>query len=328
VQPLTASDFEGCGKIAQIDYVIKYTELCVLISKVLRELFGLNVPITQRRQALNRADEALANWCLKLPASLQLGSSDIDVWSASLHLTYNNFLILLHRPHPKAPREQQDHGLNDADICSSAAATIMSIFEDLRKNDQIKMLWLSDVNALFTAMVQVSVELRFRNPVLAINALRRFDSGLLSLKHLADYWINAESILRLFEESSHIQHGLRLKDPAKEVENGEERQDGGPMQGVEELENSQQPQSLGFGQSDLDILAAAATSGETTTMLPGSTNPDMTSSWRHLFPFYDESQDDEARKLNMRSLENEWRDIYWQEPGICDSFGDRFWGVS
>jgi transcriptional regulatory protein AMDR len=74
----------------------------------------------------------------------------------------------------------------------------------------IKYVWISDINALFTAMVQVSVELRFSNPVLAINALRRFDSSLVSLRKLAEYWINAESILRIFEKSSHLQHGICL----------------------------------------------------------------------------------------------------------------------
>ena len=73
----------------------------------------------------------------------------------------------------------------------------------------IKYLWISDTNAIFTAMVQVSMELRFSNPVLAINALRRFDFSLFSLRKLAEYWIYAESILRIFEESSHVQHGIR-----------------------------------------------------------------------------------------------------------------------
>lgn len=303
VKELIASDFQGCEKRAQVDYVIKFTELCVLISRVLRERFGLKVTPEKRRQALESADKALANWCLTLPPALQLGSSEFDVWPASLHLTYNNFLILLHRPRPKTPREKQDHGLNDADICSAAAITIMSIFEDLCKHDQIKMLWHSDVNALFTAMVQVSVELRFRNPVLAINALRRFDSGLKSLEYLADYWINAGSILRLFKESSHIQHGLRLKDPIKAAESYAESEVEISMQRVEEVQDTRH-HSWGYRQSDLDIIAAAAS--RNTTMLPESANTNVMDGW---------------------SMDNEWREIYWQEPGICDSLGEGFWGL-
>lgn len=303
VKTLTASDFQGCGERAQVDYVIQYTKLCVLISRVLRERFGLKVTPMQRREALENADEALANWCLMLPLSLQLGASMFNVWSSSLHLTYNNLLILLHRPRPKTPLENQDHGLNDADICSASAVTITGIFEDLRKHNKISVLWYSDVNALFTAMVQISVELRFRNPVLAINALRRFDSGLSSLQCLAEYWINAESIFRLFQESSHIQHFLRLKGPNKVVESIRERQVEMPLQRVEDFETAQQP-SWEYGQSDLDILAAAAASGDT-TMVQTHTNVDITNAW---------------------SMDDEWREIYWQEPGICDSLGDGFWG--
>lgn len=299
MQALTPSDFQGCGDRAQVDYVIRYTEFCVLVSRVIRERFGLNVTPSRRREALERADEALANWCMALPVSLQLSSSEFNFFSASLHLTYNNILILLHRPRPKTPREKQDHGINDSDICNAAAVTIMSIFEDLRKHDGIKRLWHSDVNALFTAMVQISVELRFRNPVLAINALRRFDSGLASLESLANYWINADSILRLFKESSHIQHDLRLKGPKSTVEATERRTEI-PEQ-IEVYKNTR-PLPGEYGHSDLDILAAAATAGNTSTLSDVN--------------FVDMSMDDE------------WREIYWQEPGICDFLGDGFWGIT
>jgi len=44
-------------------------------------------------------------------------------------------------------------------------------------------------------MNQVSVELSFSNPILAINTLRRFDSAHLSLRELAQFSVNPESIL-------------------------------------------------------------------------------------------------------------------------------------
>jgi transcriptional regulatory protein AMDR len=329
VQALKASDFEGCGPNVQIDYVMKRTELCILISKVLRERFGLRVSQEDRMAALMNADESLANWCLTLPQPLQMASSEMTLWSASLHLTYNNFLILLHRPHPKSYSQPQDYGPNDSDICSVSAITIANIFEDLRTKERIKYLWISDINALFTAMLQVSVELRFSNPILAINALRRFDSTLLSLRELAEYWVNADSILRIFEESSHIQHGIRL---GKEIRNPELSPH---MEGTKETNAStvgEEQASVSLGaernqeKSDLDILAEAAhassdqggaatqdTQGDA-SLLPG------------LFPSNDYLSEDFLPPTDISSLGNEWREIYWQEPGISESFGDGFWG--
>lgn len=180
-----------------------------MISYIIRERFGLTVSMERRKAILPEADEALANWSLCLPDSLRLRGS-MDSWSAMLHLTYNNFLILLHRPHPRASAYSEDYGPHDAEICSAAAGVITSIFEELRQKDCIKYLWCSGVYTLFTAMIQVRVELRFSNPVLAINALRRFDSTLSSLRSLAGYWFSAETILRLFENSKKLQQDLRL----------------------------------------------------------------------------------------------------------------------
>lgn len=104
MSPLTISDFEGCGPRVQSDYVIHFTELSVMISYIVRSRFGLRVSAERRKAVLLEADEALANWSLKLPDKLRLRASDMDPWSAMLHLTYNNFLILLHRPHPPSIR--------------------------------------------------------------------------------------------------------------------------------------------------------------------------------------------------------------------------------
>jgi hypothetical protein len=56
----------------------------------------------------------------------------------------------------------------------------------------------------------------------------------------------------------------------------------------------------------------------------------MASGWEETVPQTDlvsqdifMSQDDME---NIISLDNEWREIYWQEPGIFESFGDGLWG--
>lgn len=326
VKPLTISDFHGCGPNVQIDYVIKQTELCILISKILRDRFGLLVSREERKAALGKADEELANWCLMLPESLQMRFPEMNMWSSSLHLTYSNFLILLHRPHPQADKGSEDYGPNDSDICGTAANTITNIFESLRSRGMIKYLWMSDINALFTAMVQVSVELRFSNPVLAINALRRFDSSLLSLRNLAKYWINAESILRIFEESSHIQHGIRL---GRRLYDSDALRNENLLQTASMAEsnpsNNRISQPHQDSPSDLDLLAAVAhaTSDSTSTM--NMDNQHDRNAWRSLFPTNDSTPESFLLSADI-PFDSEWREIYWQEPGISGSFGDGIWG--
>jgi len=332
-----------------IDFVIKYTELCLLISKVLKERFGLKVSQEQRNAALGKADEALANWCLSLPSNLQMRSADSSLWSATLHLSYNNFLVLLHRPHPKATRRLDYYGPNDGDICSAAANTVATIFEELREKDSIKYLWISDVNALFTAMIQVSVELRFSNPVLAINALRRFDSSLNSLRKLAEYWINAESILRIFEESSQIQHVVRLGQHGKTL--------GKPNQSAQHQSPSRSSSRTGReateiesalndtnklhivpdagmipnwaleSRSDLDVLAAAANAASSFPDFQQQQNQAQNDENDLTRFIADESQVSNQLTISpgIIQIDDEWRQIYWQEPGISGSFGDGVW---
>src|SRR4051794_40213882 len=108
VSPLTPADFENCGPHVQAEYVIHFTELCTMISYLIRDRFGLRASEERRKAVLQEADSSLATWSLKLPDTLRLRASDMDPWSAMLHLTYNNFLILLHRPHPRASAYSDD----------------------------------------------------------------------------------------------------------------------------------------------------------------------------------------------------------------------------
>lgn len=188
--------------------MIHLTTLCTSISSIIRERFGLHVSAERRKLALLQADKALAHWSSMLPPHLCM-TSDVenspDCWAAKLHLVYHNLLILLHRPHPRA----DDYGPHDAEICIAAAGVIVATMEDLRQKDRLKYLWVSSVNAMFTAMIQVRVELCFSNALLAMNALGRFNSAATSLKVLGEYWIIAETLTRVFMNSKRLQRDLQ-----------------------------------------------------------------------------------------------------------------------
>lgn len=335
-----------------------------MISYILRERFGLRVDAERRKAILPKADEALANWSLGLPDSLRLRSSDIDSSSAMLHLTYNNFLILLHRPHPKASAYTEDYGPHDAEICSAAAGVITSIIEELRQQNGIRYLWCSGVFTVFTAMIQVRVELRFSNPVLAINGLRRFDSTLHSLRELADYWSSAETILRLFENSKRLQQDLRVvhnevtekfEEPRKQSEPQQRAPTTTTTSSVSRAEIpppsmssqsiiSQQPlnsvPTTGSGMlarpGGNDVWASEppprldgdtftrATDISSVQQVAGIDPPREYLDWRQLFPFTDPGNPGPMSVEGFPDMEDEWRQLYW-EPQMTDLFQEGIW---
>ncbi|KAL6231621.1 hypothetical protein BDW75DRAFT_219728 [Aspergillus navahoensis] len=367
VSPLTVSDFEGCGVRVQAEFVIHFSELCTMISYIVRERFGLRISAERRKAALLEADEALANWSLRLPDRLRLRASDMDPWSAMLHLNYNNFLILLHRPHPKASAYSDDYGPHDAEICSAAAGVIASIFEELRMHDRLKLLWYSGVHTLFTAMIQVRVELRFSNPVLAINALRRFDSASYSLRELAQYWSHASTILRLFEESRRLQEDLQTttsEGPRRfsnnSTDNSITRQKNTsdirhlaimnsdttppnaaslPLQPNSQLSyDVPTPDSTSHQNSHSQPTLSPHTHTHTTqpfdTWIPSNNLTPMDTvdnsrellDWRQLFSFTDlEGPVLPSIMEGITELEDEWRQIYWQETPMSDLLQDGGW---
>lgn len=327
-----------------------------MISCFVRERFGLRVSAERRKAVLLEADEALANWSLKLPDSLRFRTSDMDSWSAMLHLTYNNFLILLHRPHPRAAAYSDDYGPHDAEICSAAAGVISSIFEELRLHDRLKFLWFSAVHTLFTAMIQVRVELRFSNPVLAINGLRRFDSTSDSMRGLAEYWTHASTILSLFEDSKRLRSDLRAgtSERPKQFSDAQDRiktrntpsssapipmrtpQTEAPSFDVPTPESAQpQPSTVDQAQLGSWMPTPPQPNPLTFDRDEGLSNdvssveqmdqPREFSDWRQLFSFTDPDEPVPMDVEGLTELEGEWRQIYWQETPMSDLLQDGGW---
>ena len=88
---------------------------------------------------------------------------------------------------------------------------MIGLFETVVSRNELRFMNVFAVDALFTTLIQLSAEIRVSNPILSAYAKRRFDSALDALRLLAEYWLNAESILRLFEDSSErMQQELRI----------------------------------------------------------------------------------------------------------------------
>lgn len=211
VKRLQASDFQHCGTRVQVDHCLQQTDLCIIISRGMKGQFYLsrNPGLLARREMMQETEQELAGWLLQQ----HLSGPQSAVSGASLQLLFNTALVLFNRSQPVEnsnnvdPQQQQD----DNNTCSSAAMEIQHIFQQLCERDQLSNLWVFSVNCLFTALIQLSVQVKTSNPVVAISALRRYESALSAMRQLAEYWPNAVSVLHFFESFV----GLGLQDIQK-----------------------------------------------------------------------------------------------------------------
>lgn len=220
--------FEGIPR-AEVDFVIHHSRLCAIVSQAMRARWTLRGTTGSRIQATRDADGALARFTLQLPPGLQLSSpTPSNTWQSTLHLTYNNFLILLHRPAPKySDRDQVSEACSDLSICGGAALAISSIFETLLHGGTLSTLWLYGVHALFTAMIHVGNDLGSPNPLVSAKAQQTFGSLAAALRELAHQWRFALGLLRLFEQrasrmKSELSTALSPADTTQQIslENG------------------------------------------------------------------------------------------------------------
>lgn len=199
VAPLEEHHFQGSTS-PEFEFTISQTRLCLIFSKAMRKRVALRSTPTDRAAATAEADAALATLITQLPEKLHNPKPDPDPWQAIFHLTYNNFLILLHRPSPSQDLECPSPTADtDLSICCDAAITICSIFESLRKRNLLNRLWIPSIHVLFTALVHVSDQMHSANPLIVAKSKRLYDSLILTLHALKGQWLYAQSLLALFE---------------------------------------------------------------------------------------------------------------------------------
>ena len=178
---------------------------------------------------------------------------------------------------------------------------MIGLFETVWRRKELAYFNVFAVTALFTGMIQLSAEMRVSNPILAANAMRRFDTALEVLRSLAEYWLNAEIILRLFEESSErLQNDLRIG------------------KATQKLSHHPSSNSLNDGvfhgsqHSGLDIAYATSSSLETAGLPTG-----LAPSWQRLFPQHDTASVTTAAG-NESAMENmDWNHLYWDNSGFA-----------
>lgn len=321
VQRLQPSDFRDCGPRVRAEYVMHASELCVIISEALRQRFRLRATAEDRQDMLRRTDEDLATWALRLPTSLQLHLGPrLDLWAANLQLVYNTALILLHRTrsyHASSSSRAQQQG-EDSDICKTAAGVVQDLFQCLCERNETKFLWTSSINCLFTALIELSAEVRLSNPVLAISALRRYDSALFSLRELARFWPNAQTVLHFFENSVKLQEKPESVSATNNAPVAAEE-----ISKPSESNVSQGPANVAVDEASEDTQAREAAPAETgvdrslNTELPDTSLENGTQNESRSM-----DQAVETRNYAQEEFESwsDWRHAYWQQPEFESEF--------
>ncbi|RBR22410.1 uncharacterized protein FIESC28_04504 [Fusarium coffeatum] len=260
---LDESHFQGIPN-GNSAFAIEHTKLCIIFSRAMRKRVALRATEADRAAATKQADEELAEFITQLPQRLQLPHSEPSSWQAILHLSYNNFLILLHRPPPhQDPSQFSADSATDRSICSDAVVAINSIFESLRSRNTLCDLWLPSVHVLFTCLLHVASELNSRNPLVAAKSSRVFDSLLHTLRDISQYWIYAKSLLRLFEERA-----MWTKRQRSHTQ-GSEEQAIQPSDGTGTSEFSLRPNPINVPNAIHNSLSDATTSLQSSGQIPG-----------------------------------------------------------
>jgi transcriptional regulatory protein AMDR len=251
VPELEPAHFEGIP-LAEVDFAIHHSRLCAIISCTMRERWALRASTESKINASKKADNLLAEFMMQMPSSLQAPFSNISVWQATLHLSYNNFVIQLHRPPPNqgssasAVQDEAAQACADAKVCGDALLTLSSTFDSLLGRGLLPRIWLYANHALFTALIHVANDSASANPIMVAKYHKMFDVLIESLRELAKRWRFAQGLLQLFEERS-----LKVKEQGRDKNGATSAQSGkgheGTASATDDVDPANQSQSFPLG---------------------------------------------------------------------------------
>ncbi|KAL4790878.1 fungal-specific transcription factor domain-containing protein [Aspergillus venezuelensis] len=171
------------------------------------DILAINEPAQKRNIDVQVINTRLCQWSMQ--CNFPTGCKD-DAWGYQLQLHYNLLLLHLHRNFPADPSSQS--------ISSTAAQSIIRIFETLVSLNSLSQCHFTAASALTAAGIQLANEIRStiesQSFLLAANSLGYLLRLLQPAKLLARYWPNAEAVHNVFQEihqeyQSHLEQGLQ-----------------------------------------------------------------------------------------------------------------------
>ncbi|KAL7783082.1 hypothetical protein V8C37DRAFT_65406 [Trichoderma ceciliae] len=291
--PLNMDDFDATVSLDEAAFCIHHAKLCANVSHLLRSHFSISARkfLVDWSSTLKSFDLKLSEWLISLPAELRGRSQPTNLNKLMLFLTYETILIQVHRLQLSSAGNLPAMDLLDNDrICSEAASNVIHIFEELDKLSVLKTCWFWGPNALFTALLQIQIQLRSENPIISLKAQESYVSGLRILRRLSQHWLMAASVWRLFH--------FGPKSNGAEASS----QTVPPSIGSSGLDSLDEESRLLANQADGDLINA---------------NQETSTDWINFLSFEDEEPENIHIQHNRwQDSSTEWQSLYW-----CDSLG-------
>ncbi|KAJ3512942.1 hypothetical protein NLJ89_g3232 [Agrocybe chaxingu] len=149
------------GKPSTVAFFNSYLRLTDILASAMRLVYSIkrtksapdNVPVRSQQQIIADLDSAMNNWMDSVPAHLKwnpaCGNPLFLKQSASLHATYYNVQVLIHRPFIPSPRNPLQTSFPSLAICTNAARSCCHVLEAFSRLSVLPLAHLQ--KTVFTA---------------------------------------------------------------------------------------------------------------------------------------------------------------------------------
>lgn len=209
VTPLALSDLQETTRDASSDtaitidnslavkpkvlFPIEMAKLARFLGRIVHKEYMPQSSTTGSRSSLK---DDLDKWLAELPAPLRLMHQTKDLFVGTIHMAYNNLLILLYRSAFIAGKEDDpEHG---SEIAYQAACRIGRIAEDLLAERNIGFGQIHLITCLFNALCIHTINLRRVEGTSRLVTEYRAKICLYGLKELQNTWEVTNWVLQLF----------------------------------------------------------------------------------------------------------------------------------
>lgn len=195
----------------------------MLISHIFRSRWSLRRRSAATTLETISPDQQLAEFLNNLPTSLQSPLPSPSAWHATLHLTYNTIILLLHRPPPHSTGDSPGSGqpAGEAALCAEASLTISSLLERLQTKNLLQSLNFFGVHVIWTVMVHLKSELHSTNVLVVARSSRTLKALLAILLELSYSWNFARGLAMVFGDIEDRERGdfITTVSPGQEMTN-------------------------------------------------------------------------------------------------------------
>ncbi|KIV84077.1 hypothetical protein PV11_06051 [Exophiala sideris] len=200
-------------------YMMQMTELSIVLGHIIKAAFAPTKSSTLEADT-SRVEQELAQWEAQLPSEMKYQELNsrlgTEWWSNMLHLAYNNYIILLHRP--RFAKSASSASSASAALAISAATKITRMTEDLVATGSLGLVQTHVVASIFSALsIHVMSIRRSAQGSAKDLAVHRARICMLALQELQEAWPFAGWVHQMFVRIMEDLEGDHIKVGAKQV---------------------------------------------------------------------------------------------------------------